>query len=216
MKILIIPIVIFLLVVNSCKKDDTPIIKIESKIYAGISDSNFVFKEFNPPFKILFKTDSLNYYKYGSDSIDINSDGLYDLIIRQRFFMEGYHNTEISNNNYPFCSLTFKNGFEVANKKEIFPIGLGQNGSVFWVDTLGYKNRIDNLSNWTKSNTEIWMWVVPPTTFWGSNGCWYNLNNTEKYIGIRKEVNSKYKYGWIKMNQYSRENFEIISYAIEK
>lgn len=218
MKTLIIPILIILLVLYSCNKDDSEleILTLENHIFAGDYDANFIFKEFNPPLKIDLITDSLHNFKYGIDSIDINSDGMFDLIISQRFFMDRNNTVQtINNNNYPFCSLTLKNGLEVANKKETFNIGHGQTSSVLWVDTLEYNKRIDHINDWSVTNTKIWMWVVPPTSFWGSYGCWYSLSETEKYIGIRMKSDAAYKFGWIRVNQDSRENFEFISFAIE-
>ncbi|MEZ5083421.1 MAG: hypothetical protein R2750_08235 [Bacteroidales bacterium] len=218
MKSLIIPILIILLALYSCNKDNSEpqIFSIENQIFAGEYNADLDLKEFNPPLKVDLISDSLLNFKYGVDSIDINTDGNYDLIIHQRFIMDWNDTVQISNTNYPFCSLTLKNGLEVACKNEIFYIGLGQTSSVLWVDSLEYLKRIDNLNDWSETNTNIWMWVVPPTSFWGSYGCWYNLIETEKYIGIRMKIITDYKFGWIKINQESRENFEFVSYAIEK
>ncbi len=183
---------------------------------AGVSDSDMVSNEFDPSLQINFESDSLLNFMYGTDSIDLNLDGRFDLIISQRFFIDWNDSIRIVDNNFPFCKLTLKEGLEVAKKNEVYYIGLGQTSSVNWVDTIKFESRIDNIADWTITNTSIWMWVIPPTSFWGSCGCWYNLVNAERYIGIRMKVDSYYKYGWIKVNQINRENIEFVSYAIEK
>jgi len=211
MKVCFLYIIIILLVVVSCKKEET-----KNQVFAGKNDINLSYKEFSPPFKIYLEPDSMNNIKYGIDSIDIDSDGNFDLIINQGVLIDWNDTVQISNTNYPYCNLKVKNGLELALKKETIYIGLGQTSELSWVDTLTYNTSINNIAQWSESNTNIWMWGVPPTTFWGSNGCWYNLTDTERYIGIRMKINSEYKLGWIRVYQHSREKIEIISYALEK
>jgi len=211
MKGLVLNIFILILLIVSCKKEDT-----KNQVYAGKNDTNLNYTEFTPPFQINLESDSLNNIKYGMDSIDINSDGEFDLIINQRVLIDWNDTIQISNSNYPYCNLTIKNGLELAIKSETIYIGLGQTTEVIWVDTITYNTSINNITEWSKPNTSTWMWGVPPTTFWGSNGCWYNLADTERYIGIRMKINSEYKLGWIRVYQHSREKIEIISYALEK
>ncbi len=204
-------IIIFALIISSCKKDE-----FRKPVLAGVNDSNMFFYEFNPNYLTNFKTDTLLNLKFGIDSIDLNLDGKFDLLISQRFFTEWSDTIRIVNNNFPYCKLTLKNDLEVAIKNEDYYIGLGQTSNVDWVDTLQFENRIENITDWSKTNVNIWMWVIPPTGFWGSYGSWYNLINTEKYIGIRMKFDSGYKFGWIKINQINRENLRFLSYAIEK
>jgi hypothetical protein len=109
-----------------------------------------------------------------------------------------------------------RNGLELATKNEkyYFP---RQVNSVDWVDTLQYGSRIDNISEWSSDNNFYrWMWVVPPTAFWGPYGFWYKLTKSEMYIGIRMKVDSRYKFGWIKVNAVLRQNLVFISYVLEK
>lgn len=206
MKRLLYYTLIFLLFLNSCKKEDE-----RKAVTAGVYDPTFTYHEFSPPFKVNQKLDSLTKYSFGVDSIDINLDGNFDLIISQSF---GISTSETANL-FPYCKLTLKNGLEVASKTENYNIGHGQTGAVDWVDTLKYNLRIDHLNNWSGTNTSRWMWVVPPTSFWGTNGCWYNLTDTEMYIGIRMKIDGKYQYGWIKVNEISREEMLFLSYALE-
>jgi hypothetical protein len=211
MKTVFFKIFILILILNSCKKEE-----IKTEIFAGKYDAGMNYTELFPPQQIELKTDSANYTKYGMDSIDINLDGNFDLIFSQRLFFNWNDSAEISNNNYPFCILIMKNGLEIASISETIYIGQGQTSKVFWVEPLIYNSSINNITQWSETDPDIWMWVVPPATFWGTNGPWYNINETEKYIGIRMKENSEYKLGWIRAYQYSREKFEILSYAIEK
>lgn len=211
MKVIVLNILISILFLVSCKKEET-----KNQIFAGKNDINLNYQEFSPPFQIKFEPDSLNNIKYGMDSIDINSDGEFDLIISQRVLINGDDTVQISNINYPYSNLKVKNGLEVAIKTETFYIGLGETSDFNWVDTLAYNTSINNINKWSEANKNIWMWGAPPTIFWGSNGCWYNLTDTERYIGIRMKINSEYKLGWIRVYQHSREKIEIIGYALEK
>lgn len=201
---------ILFLVLLSCEKEDD-----RKPVLAGVYDNDFIFHEFSPALKVDLKLDTLNNYYHGSDSMDINLDGSYDLIISQRILTDTANPDRSNYKNYPFCRLTLKNGLQVATKKECFPVGHGQTSEVNWVDTLQYQTRIDNFEQWS-SNISHMMWAVPPTIFWGSDGCWYNLVNAERYIGIRMKINSRYKFGWIKVHQTSREEVSYISFALEK
>jgi len=199
------------MLLSSCKKEEP-----RKAVFAGIYYSTLDYHEFNPSLKVKLEFDSSLNTSYGVDSIDINSDGNFDLIIKQRIRLDNNPAHHITDSDFPYCRLTLKNGLEVATKNEIYYIGLGQTNNVDWADTIQYNSRIDTISEWTDPNASIWMWVVPPTGLWGSNGCWYNLTNAEKYIGLRMKINSRYKLGWIKVNEISRENILFISYAIEK
>lgn len=203
--------VALLLFLNSCEKDNE-----RNPVLAGVYDNTFIFNELSPVLALELKLDTLNQFYHGTDSLDINLDGKYDLIISRRILLDTVPAARITIDNYPFCRLTLKNGLQVSTKKEHYPIGLGQTNEVNWIDTLQYKSRIDRLTEWSESDTYHFMWVVPPTIFWGSNGCWYNLMNAERFIGIRMKINGRYHYGWIKLNQVSREEVSIVSYALEK
>lgn len=151
----------------------------------------------------------------GADSLDINLDGKFDLTINQRKPLESINPNYYTIDNFPAFWITMKNGLEAATKIEYYGLGHGQYGNVSWIDTLNYKSRIDNIPDWS-ANISHSLWSVPPTLRWGSYGCWYNLTNTEKYIAIRMKIDSRYKYGWIKVNEKSRENMLFLSSALEK
>jgi hypothetical protein len=112
--------------------------------------------------------------------------------------------------------LTLKKVLEVAIQKMYYPVGHGQTEEQFWVDTLNVNNQIDGSLEWSETNENYSLWYVSPSSFQLTFGSWFNIIDEVKFIGIRMKINSHYKYGWIKINQHSRENIEIISYAIEK
>lgn len=209
----------FLLFLSSCEKEE---IENSHIVYAGVIDEEMLYREFNPPLQVQLQTDSIKKIQFGSDSIDINLDGMFDLFINQRLYSEWNDNLnqyDLTHFNYPYCNLSeknYKNIIEIASKKEL----IYSNNFKFytdwhWVDTLYYKENINKNVEWQGS----YMWLVKaiqglPDRM--SFGTWYNLKNTEKYIGIRMKVNTVYKLGWIKVKVCSRDNFEILSYAIEK
>ncbi|HAH23365.1 MAG TPA: hypothetical protein DCL77_06365 [Prolixibacteraceae bacterium] len=200
---------IFLLIFNSCKKEDN-----KKTVTSGVYDATFNFHEFSPPFKVNLKKDTVNHYSFGADSIDFNLDRNFDLVISQRLTDKSV--SRIDQNNFPYCRLQLKNGLEVATRKETYPIGLGDYSSIDWVDSLHYNTRIDNISEWSATNTSRFMWAVAPTSFLNTNGCWYYFTNVEMYIGLRMKTDSGYKFGWMKVNEISRENIFFFSYAMEK
>ena len=210
MKTFIKYIPVYLLLIISCDKEI-----FRKNVVAGVHDDSFVFVKFTPSFKLNLILDSITKYYNGTDSIDINLDGNFDIVVSQRIETEESISRIGTQDYFPYCWLKFKNGFEVATKTETWVVPHGQIKSVSWIDTINYEGRIDDISGWF-SDRYRHMWVVPPGSHEGSYGCWYNLTNEEKYIGIRMETDSKYKFGWIKVNQSSRDNIEFISYAIEK
>lgn len=203
-------ILVVLLFLSACKKEEP-----RKAVAAGIYDTGFVFHEFSSPLKVELTLDPLTDNYIGNDSIDINLDGVYDLVISQRIHIpppSGIPSWE----QFPYYRLTLKNGLEVATKTESYPVGMGQSDDVNWIDSLNYKSSIDKISEWSDSNTTRTMWAIPPITQAVTYGPWYNLTNAVKYVAIRMKVGKQYKLGWIKVNEISRENILFISYAIEK
>ena len=211
MKTLLNYISIFLLFFYSCKKEESRV-----PVFAGIYDSTFTFHEFATPLKVNLKLDPLNNFYIGTDSLDINLDGNFDLIIKQRMYLDITKPNYYTYDTYPYCLLTFRNGVEFSKKIQYYIQGHGQYGTNVGIDTLNYKNRIDNISEWSGTVTNTAMWLDPSSSLVSSNGVWFYLTNAEKYIGIRMKIDSRYKFGWIKVKEISREDISFISYAIEK
>lgn len=185
-------------------------------VFAGIYDSTFTFHEFAAPLKVNLKLDPLNHFYIGADSLDINLDGNFDLIIKQRMYLDITKPKYYTYNTYPYCLLTFKNGLEFSKKIQYYIQGHGLYGTNDGIDTLNYQNRIDNISEWSGTVKNAAMWLDPTSSLASSNGVWFYLTNAEKYIGIRMKIDSRYKFGWIKVKEISREDISFISYAIEK
>ncbi len=205
--------ILFIITILSCKKDPLLSNDInETPVYAGIYDTSFNYHEFSPSIAISVTWDSLNLYGYGKDSIDIDLNGSYDIIIDVSFLnYDSIHLLNGSPNPYPHYGLKLRNGMKVAIYEEFYPIGMGAFGSFVWIDTLQYGKRIDQISEWNEYECiEMWMKDLPPVAL--SNGCWYYAEST-KYIGIRKDNN---KFGWIEIDATDYENLIFVRYAIKK
>ena len=210
MKNFIYYILVISLFFSACKKDEP-----REAVVAGIYDNSFVFHEFSSPLKVMLILDLLTDNYIGNDSIDINLDGVYDLVISQRIHFPSPSGIP-SWEQFPYYRLILKNGLEVATKTESFPAGMGQYRKIDWVNVFDYESSIDKISEWSESNTTQTMWAIPPITQAVSYGPWYDLTNAVKYIAIRMKIGNRYKLGWIKVSEISRENILFISYAIEK
>lgn len=84
-----------------------------------------------------------------------------------------------------------------------------------WVDTLNFNYPIYNKMDWSVTSSFYTMWCITSSMYQGTYGTWFYVKDEERFIGIRMKMQSEYKYGWIKINQKSRDNLEILSYAID-
>ncbi len=210
MKKIILYLFTLQLILISCGKEEP-----HKLIMAGEYDSEFIFYHYSNPLKVDLRLDSTTNYYIGTDSIDINLDGDYDLMISQHLQIP--HLVDAPTNHlFPYCRLTPINGLELAENTQAYPAGFGTYKTVEWVDSLNFKDRIDDISNWSESLKFRYMWCNPPDSFVNNFSCWYEVTNSEMYIGIRMKIDSDYKYGWIKVDATSREDMFFISYAIEK
>jgi hypothetical protein len=133
-----------------------------------------------------------------------------------RFPAADTFNENVSSNYYPMLKLKLENDFQTAMYQESFYVGLGQTSYINWVDTLSYEKRIDDLPMWTDSISSIYLWVEPiSANYYASNGPWYNLENTVKYIGLRYYDVSEWKYAWVKIDVTTRNDIRLVSFAIE-
>jgi hypothetical protein len=203
--------------VNSCKKDapTTTADEVNSSIIsvqAGVHDATFTYYEFVPELEISMLWDAQNLYGEGSDSIDINSDGDYDVrILLCALNYDSIHLITGMPNPFPYCQLIPANGLEIAYYSESFPIGLGQYATARFADPLNFNEPINTLSNWESSFIKMWS-ENPGGAGTSPFGAWYYALN-ENYIAIK--MNGP-KYGWIKVNGGSNpKNPKIVSYAIQ-
>lgn len=207
MKALLYYLVIFLVLLFACKKEDEP----RKSVWAGVYDDAMEYTELNPALEIVLKHDSILNVDYGGDSLDIDNDGNYDIIFVQR---NQVGNPPV-NDTYPYYMLRMKNEVEVASKNERYIIGHGQYSTAIWIDTIAYQTNVAAITNWSESDHIICMWAEPGSLFKPSNGPWYKLFNTERYVAIRKYTSSRYCYGWIKVKVVSHERLSFISFALE-
>lgn len=198
---------------NDDSDDNNPIVN-KLPVYAGVFNSDMLFNGLNPPLTVSLIYNEENRYYVGTDSLDLNSDGSFDMIIDVG--IPSNDTITITPYLYPHTTLSYNNNLEVAINTEHYPLGLGQYGTIDWVDTLRYEERIDTFELWSKESIWNFMWVEPPAVIWGSNGCWYEPENIERYIGIRMKKDTDFKYGWIKVKEISRTELQFTSYAIEK
>ncbi|WP_321348896.1 hypothetical protein [uncultured Draconibacterium sp.] len=214
--------IIFLLLISSCDKEEGQ----QEAVMAGITNSNMLFHNYSPPLQIQLQTDSLTEIKSGLDSVDLDLDGSFDIIISHKIPLDGnddFDRFNFEEDNFPFIGLKTKNEFDVAYKSIEVNVGQGYFNSMSLVDDLSYEFRVDKIKKWHSSNVSyfginnghIWLWGAPPLLFW-SYGPWYSLSNSEVYIGIRKKHDNEFKLGWIKMKVFSKGKYEIISHAIQK
>ena len=218
MKIKLNPIIlqsiVLLLLLNSCGEYLN-----RHPVLAGMYNTKMYFKEYDPPLQLQLQTDTIQNIKYGIDSLDIDLDGRFDLRIGHRINLTWNYSKDMQSldeNNFPSCWLEPGSGFAIAVDLIYFPLGHGVVSSWSCVDTIQYKCKIDGLDNWKGLNNKVYMWAIPPTFYTRGYGFWYYLNNKEMYIGIRQNTGGTYKYGWIKIKMYTHDDFEILSYAMQK
>jgi hypothetical protein len=206
MKNLIFVCLLFTLLFSCEQDNNTPVL-------AGIIDNNMFYQEFNPPLQCTMQTDSTTNSVSGTSSIDINSDGLYDLIFHVKRPISWDEKNNVEYGTYHNI-LELNNNLEVVSFKETYYIGLGQTSEKIWVDALSYEDKIEADNDWSGSNRQIYMWALPtPSTM--SNGVWYGGADSERYLGIRIASDLGHKYGWIKINPTADNDFTILSFAIE-
>ena len=211
------------LIVSCEKEEDRP------SVMAGITNNNMLYFENHPALELQLQTESLGEIKIGIDSIDIDLDGSFDIFINQRVYLDwtdDFNRTSLEESNFPYVGLSLKNNFEVAYRNIPVNVGKGYINYIPMVDTISYESRIDGLRNWHDSkmdnnsymgfyNGSICLCGVAPSPFWNC-GIWYSIKNKVIYLGIIKKNDTGDNLGWIKVKVYSRDKFEISSYAIEK
>lgn len=211
MKAIFLYLSILLLFLLACNKDEP-----KAPVLAGVFNSSMNYKEWNPAFQVTLQHDAMRNMDYGEDSLDINQDGNYDIIISQKNLLGNPSANANSNDIYPFYNLSVKNGVAIAVIKETNFTVINRLSNAFWVDTIAYKANLGDITGWSDNFTNILSYATPPTVFFGYDGPWYGLSNKEKYIAMRIHTNLRYRYGWIKIHVTSPQKISIISYALQK
>lgn len=197
----------------SCSKedaDDSNPVGSEA-VFAGKYDSSFSYYDFDPDFQIPIVWDSLRLYGGGYDSLDLDSDGHFDLYVTLSLLNpDSMHLMNGLPNPFPFCRVETSGEFECAYYSESYPIGLGQTGTASFVDRLDFEERLDTLSDWRAQGR---MWQENPG--YAGNppfGEWAFAVSTH-YIGIK---NAENKYGWIEVDASDPENLSFLSCAFQE
>lgn len=203
------------LMIVSCNKDTVPltdedITSANTEVYAGVYDTTFSYHEFTSPIEITVSWDSQNLYGVGRDSLDLDSNGTYDLLITLNLLNEdSLHLLNGIPNPFPSCVLNAQNATEIAYYTETYYIGLGQTATATFADRLDFNERIDLMSTWGES---LKMWSENPG---GAGtppyGDWYSAT-AENYLAFK--INDD-NFGWIAIDSSSPKNPKILSYAVQ-
>jgi len=191
----------------SCRKNPT----VQNPVYAGKYDDTYNYIKFSPVKNIQIKWDSLNFYGFGSDSIDLDQDGIFDMIFELALINEdSLHLIDEFTFPLPYFAITPKNQLDLSCYYEYFYVGLNQTVKVEFLESLSYNDRIDTITNWLSSTDgKQLMWDTNPGFFIDpSFGKWYDAVGNY-YLGIR--INGKY--GWIEIDNANRFDPLIKSYA---
>ena len=205
----------------ACGKENNDIPNQDTTKYviAGFYDTSYIYKQFQPEFFVtLNRVSCLD--MWGNDSLDINMDGIYDLIFKiadinessdENCFPESEDSTIVVDYwpaFYPFFSITLRDSFEILNHTTV---------DEYWsyptsfIDTLNSRDTINLRQNWKSDQVLYFYNYNKPET--GGYGDWINLNST-KYLGFRFSKNGVKKYGWIKIEK--DDNFVFRELAYEK
>ena len=201
----------------SCKKDkgleniNKEPAKMASMVYAGVHDSSFYYNNFQTAVQIATTYDAQNIYASGSDSIDLDSNGTYDLFISLRLMNEdSIHLLPILLYQFPHCSLKTSNEFQLSFEDVYYPIGLGMNGILSFVNKIDYNTLISSTMDW---QNEGLLWQQSPSTSGNPpKGPWYIPETSYFYIGIRKNGNN---YGWIEVDASDPRDPKFLAVALK-
>ncbi len=199
-------LMLFAYLVFSCKKDTVN----PSIVYAGVQNEDMYTKVFSPAKEIIMTFDSQNLYGAGSDSIDIDNDGIFDFI----FYLNYYNpdSVHLITSQYPNPTpsfvINFKEGISMAKDSVLMYTGLGTVTFFKYATAFKLNQQISFYKTWQKNSLKIWTEI--PVGNVSTYGEWYSANET-RYIGFQKNS----KLGWIKVDITSPKNPKIISYSIQ-
>jgi hypothetical protein len=197
----------------SCEKTNTRKDVLKNReVYAGQYDSSLIYHEFDPPWELAFVWDNENIYGLGKDSMDIDSDKDFDIMISAFIINpEKIDLIDFSQSAYPSYSIELENNFSLAVCTELFPIGQGSVGTAEFVDTLNFGVRVDVLSAWSETLPFVDMWQSNPGFMAPSEGSWFHAGGI-KYIGLKKDS----KHGWIEVDATDANHLKFTRFAVQK
>jgi len=191
-------------------------------VLAGMYNSFSVYHEYAPHLSVKTELNIKTGFYEGSDSIDLNLDGNFDLIISMRLHPNDTMCEKGGLYYYPTCRMYLKNGFEVAIKGIPSACGHGICNHAPFIAAFEYGSDLTNFPEWAESGTSETLWSIWPDDFGFKipGGWWSFVKNEEMYIGVRhKHKGPKntfyFNYGWISVNAVSPQNTLFMSYAME-
>jgi len=191
-------------------------------VLAGRYDSASIYHEYLPPLKVKTELNISTGFYVGSDSIDLNLDGNFDMIISMSLHPNDTIYKKGGRYYYPTCRMYLKNGFEVAMKGIPYACGHGICNHAPFIAAFEYGSDLSNFTEWSESETNQTLWSIWPDDFGFKmpGGWWSFVKNEEMYIGVRhKHKGPKntfyFNYGWIRVNAVSPQNTSFMSYAME-
>lgn len=200
----------------SCKDEFT----YTNEIYAGRVNFPNVYHEFISPMSIKTELNSTTGFYEGVDSLDLNEDRIYDIIISLRLHPKDTIYKKGDRYYYPTCKFEMKNGFEVAIGAFPYNCGHGYCATADFIAALEYGKDISHFPKWSGSNTKQTLWNIilySVSTFPG--GWWSFVKSEEMYIGIKRKdkgpKSTNYTYGWIRVNAISHQKMTIAGFYME-
>ncbi len=191
-------------------------------VLAGMYNSSYIYHEYLPPLAVKTELNITTGFYEGTDSIDLNLDGNFDLIISLRLHPNDTIYEKGGRHYYPTCRMDFKNGFEVAMKGIPYSCGHGICNHAPFIAALEYGSDVSHFPEWSESKTNQTLWSIWPDDFGFKmpGGWWSFVKSEDMYIGFRHKHNGPkntiyYYYGWIKVNALDHQNMTFTSCAME-
>lgn len=193
----------------SCNKEESV-----KKVFAGIYDSDFIYREFSPPLEIPVVWDEQNLYGSGSINLDFGSDSSNDYFIKLNVLnMDSIHLIQGNfPNPFPGCYIENAEGVESAVYTEITHQGHGSTITSTWADTIKYGSWIGTNLRWSGSKSTVPMWGENPHQYTlPSFGSWYYVRSV-RYLGLKYHG----KYGWLEVDATEPYHPVFLKFAIQK
>ncbi len=189
-------------------------------VLAGMCDSSYIYHEYLPPLAVKTELNITTGFYEGTDSIDLNLDGNFDLIISLRLHPNDTIYEKGKSLYYPTCRMDLKNGFEVAIKKMNYSCGHGYCNQTPFIEAFEYGSDVSRFSEWSEGETNQTLWNIFPPYVGYPGGWWSFVKSEDMFIGFRHKHNGPkntfyYYYGWIKVNALDHQNMTFTSYAME-
>ncbi len=202
---------ILILVVVSCIKETLGHYSKSSAdlVLAGAYDESYTHKVYSPGFSVNLKQIGC-WEMAGSDSIDINGDGIYDLILSVGDLNDTPYAECCPQSDDPnilidcmpaffqYYQVATSDSFEILAEKVIDDLSSGMR---CFIDTLNLNDTISKRNNWS-SERKLYFYDNNKSPM-GGYGKWVNIKSP-KYLGFKFSAKGINKYGWIKIERTNK------------